>query len=162
MATVPSSLPRLENFIFTEKLGEGTYASVYKAYRKGNRREVVAIKCIRRTSLNKRSTENLMTEIELLKRLKHRHIVELYDFVWDSEAIYLIMEYCSGGDLSEFIQSRKALPEKVARKFLQQLAMALKFLRDRNISHMDLKPQNLFLSSPHDPALKIGGQSCIS
>jgi serine/threonine-protein kinase ULK/ATG1 len=62
-----------------------------------------------------------MTEIELLKRLKHRHIVELYDFVWDSEAIYLIMEYCSGGDLSEFIQSRKALPEKVARKFLQQL-----------------------------------------
>ena len=44
---------------------------------------MVAIKCIRRTSLNKRATENLMTEIELLKRLKHRHIVELHDFeVW--------------------------------------------------------------------------------
>ena len=41
---------------------------------------MVAIKCIKRTSLNKRSTEFLMTEIELLKQLKHQHIVELYDF----------------------------------------------------------------------------------
>ena len=46
----------------------------------GGRREVVAVKCVDKTSLNKVSTENLLTEIELLKRLRHDHIVELKDF----------------------------------------------------------------------------------
>lgn len=43
-------------------------------------REVVAIKCVLKSSLNKASTENLLTEIELLKNLKHEHIVTLKDF----------------------------------------------------------------------------------
>ena len=42
---------------------------------------MVAIKCVLKTSLNKKSTENLLTEIELLKKLKHEHIVELKDFL---------------------------------------------------------------------------------
>lgn len=40
---------------------------------------------------------------------------------WDSDHIYLIMEFCAGGDLSRFIRLRRILPEKVARIFLQQL-----------------------------------------
>ncbi|XP_048473111.1 serine/threonine-protein kinase ULK3 isoform X3 [Rhincodon typus] len=111
--------PKLEEFILTEKLGTGTYATVYKAYRKVNSREVVAIKC------------------------------------WDSENIYLIMEFCAGGDLSHFIRTRRALPEGVARRFLQQLASALQYLHERNISHLDLKPQNVLVSSRSTPHLKL-------
>ncbi|XP_021463332.2 serine/threonine-protein kinase ULK3 isoform X4 [Oncorhynchus mykiss] len=91
--------PKLANFILTERLGSGTYATVYKAYRK-----------------------------------------------WDSENIYLILEWCSGGDLSRFIHSRRLLPERVARLFLQQIACALQFLHNHNISHLDLKPQNILLN----------------
>ena len=156
MASSLSALPRLEHYVLTERLGQGTYAVVYKAYKKvrcrrnvrndkkstnsqGNRREAVAVKYIKRSSLTKRATDNLMTEIEILKRLKHRHIVELYDFEarknnnsiyenraifqWDAHGIYLIMEFCGGGDLSDFIRSRKTLPEKVARKFVRQLGI---------------------------------------
>ncbi|XP_027553913.1 serine/threonine-protein kinase ULK3 isoform X3 [Neopelma chrysocephalum] len=65
------------------------------------------------------------------------------------------MEFCAGGDLSRFIRMRRILPEKVARIFLQQLACALKFLHDRNISHLDLKPQNILLSTPENPQLKL-------
>ena len=43
-------------------------------------REVVAIKCVMKASLNRVSTDNLLTEIELLKTLRHEHIVELKDF----------------------------------------------------------------------------------
>ncbi|XP_010161093.1 serine/threonine-protein kinase ULK3, partial [Antrostomus carolinensis] len=118
-------------------------------------REVVAIKCVNKSSLNRASVENLLTEIEILKTIHHPHIVELKDFQWDSDHIYLIMEFCAGGDLSRFIRMRRILPEKVARIFLQQLACALKFLHDHNISHLDLKPQNILLSSPENPQLKL-------
>ncbi|XP_077419749.1 serine/threonine-protein kinase ULK3 isoform X2 [Vanacampus margaritifer] len=138
--------PKLNDFILTERLGSGTYATVYKAYRKQDSREAVAVKVVAKKTLNKASTENLLTEIEILKTVRHPHIVHLKDFVWDSENIYLILEWCSGGDLSRFIRSRRILPEGIARRFLQQIACALKFLHDRNISHLDLKPQNILLS----------------
>uniref|UniRef100_A0A3B3ZV08 Serine/threonine-protein kinase ULK3 n=1 Tax=Periophthalmus magnuspinnatus TaxID=409849 RepID=A0A3B3ZV08_9GOBI len=138
--------PKLADFILTERLGSGTYATVYKAYRKGDSREVVAVKVVGKKTLNKASTENLLTEIEILKTVKHPHIVQLKDFQWDAENIYLILEWCSGGDLSRFIRSRRILPERIARRFLQQIACALQFLHEKNISHLDLKPQNILLS----------------
>ncbi|XP_041081987.1 serine/threonine-protein kinase ULK3 isoform X2 [Polyodon spathula] len=138
--------PKLAEFILTERLGSGTYATVYKAYRKKDTREVVAVKVVGKKGLNKASVENLLTEIEILKTVRHPHIVQLKDFQWDSENIYLILEFCSGGDLSRFIRSRRLLPERVARSFLQQLACALQFLHERNISHLDLKPQNILLN----------------
>ncbi|XP_043346262.1 serine/threonine-protein kinase ULK3 isoform X3 [Cervus elaphus] len=144
--------PRLDGFILTERLGSGTYATVYKAYAKKDTREVVAIKCVAKKSLNKASVENLLTEIEILKGIRHPHIVQLKDFQWDSDNIYLIMEFCAGGDLSRFIHTRRILPEKVARVFMQH---ALQFLHERNISHLDLKPQNILLSSLEKPHLKL-------
>ncbi|XP_060030204.1 serine/threonine-protein kinase ULK3 isoform X4 [Erinaceus europaeus] len=147
--------PRLDGFVLTERLGSGTYATVYKAYAKKDTREVVAVKCVAKRSLNRASVENLLTEIEILKGVRHPHIVQLRDFQWDADNIYLIMEFCAGGDLSRFIHSRRVLPEKVARVFVQQLASALQFLHERNISHLDLKPQNILLSSLERPHLKL-------
>lgn len=146
MAAAGFAPPKLKDFILTERLGSGTYATVYKAFRKTDSREAVAVKVVSKKSLNKSSMENLLTEIEILKTVRHPHIVQLKDFQWDSENIYLILEWCSGGDLSRFIRSRRILPERVARRCLQQIACALQFLHERNISHLDLKPQNILLS----------------
>ncbi|XP_042909884.1 serine/threonine-protein kinase ULK3 isoform X2 [Parasteatoda tepidariorum] len=151
-----SLLPSLPDFLFTEKLGKGSYATVYKAYKKSGKREVVAVKCIPISTVTKAAVDNIITEISILKKVKHENIVELKDFQWDSTHIYLILEYCSGGDLSNFIKSRRRLPESVVHKFLQQLAAALKVLRSNNISHMDLKPQNILLTDFKQPVLKLG------
>ncbi|XP_041370529.1 serine/threonine-protein kinase ULK3-like [Gigantopelta aegis] len=148
-------VPKLKEYIFTDKLGSGTYATVYKAYKKTGKRDVVAIKCVLKTSLNKPATENLLTEIELLKKLKHDNIVELKDFLWDEKYIYLIMEYCSGGDLSHFIRSRRTLPERIVKRFLQQIAQAMMYLWSFKVAHMDLKPQNILLTSSTNPTIKI-------
>lgn len=72
------------------------------------------------------------------------------------------MEYCDGGDLSSFIKKRHKLPEQICRKFLQQLAFALRYLRNNNVSHMDLKPQNLLLMKKPQLTLKVGGSFYIS
>lgn len=155
LANPSTPTPRPKDFILTEKLGSGTYATVYKAYRKDGPRAVAAIKCVLKSSLNKASTENLLTEIELLKKLNHENIVELKDFQWDDNYIYLIMEYSSGGDLSNFIKSKRCMPEHVVRKFLRQIVAAMKYLHEHNVAHMDLKPQNILCTSAEMPVLKI-------
>lgn len=68
-----------------------------------------------------------------------------------------MMEYCDGGDLSSFIRKRHQLPENICRKFLQQLALALRYLRSHEVCHMDLKPQNLLLVKKPILTLKVGG-----
>ncbi|XP_049938547.1 serine/threonine-protein kinase ULK3 [Schistocerca serialis cubense] len=149
------ALPKVEGYAIVEKIGAGSYASVYKAFKKVGAREVVAVKCVDKSRLSGSAIDNLVTEISLLKVLKHKNIVEMKDFMWDERNIYIVMEYCNGGDLSCFIRKRRKLPETVCRKFLQQLAVALKFLRSHNVCHMDLKPQNLLLTSTPKLILKL-------
>ena len=143
--------PALERkgFVLSELLGSGSYGSVFKARKSHGAREVAAIKIMDRTKMSTREGDNLVTEISLLKKLKeHPHIVHMIDFLYDQHNIYIIMEYCGGGDLSRFIKNRHNLPEKVCKRFLQQLASALKFLRDQNVAHFDLKPSNILLTAP--------------
>ena len=148
--------PKMRDFVLCEKLGQGTYATVYKGYRKGENREVVAVKCIDKKRLCKSSSDNLVREIEILKDINHEHIVKLRDFQWDNNNVFLVLEYCSGGDLSMFLRKYVRLPERIARKFLRQLGLALQFIHSQSIAHMDLKPQNLLLYSKNDPTLKVG------
>jgi len=139
--------PYLKDYAFVDKLGSGSYGAVYKAHRKTGVRDVVAIKCVNKSNLSKGEVDNIVTEISLLKKLKHDFIVEMSDFSWDKNYIYINMEYCGGGDLSRFIRAKKKLPESTCHVFLQQLASALKYLRQNNVSHMDLKPQNILLTN---------------
>ncbi|XP_012527854.1 serine/threonine-protein kinase ULK3 [Monomorium pharaonis] len=150
------SLPTVRDYCMLEKIGTGSYATVYKAFKKDGNREIVAVKCVDKSSLSKSAVDNLVTEIKLLRVLKHEHIVEMRDFFWDEGHIYIVMEFCDGGDLSSFIKKKHKLPESTCRRFLQQLALALKYLRDHNVCHMDLKPQNLLLMRKPQLMLKVG------
>jgi serine/threonine-protein kinase ULK/ATG1 len=60
-----------------------------------------------------------------------------------------VLEYCAGGDLSEFIKRRGRVTEAVARNFMVQLAAGLRAMRAQNLIHRDLKPQNLLLTTPN-------------
>lgn len=55
------------------------------------------------------------------------------------------MELCNAGNLSTYIKKHQTLPENTCRFFMKQLASAMKYMRSNNISHFDLKPQNLLL-----------------
>ncbi|XP_050360175.1 serine/threonine-protein kinase ULK3-like [Nymphalis io] len=141
------SFPKIEGYVVTEKLGSGSYSTVYKAYTKVGARSIVAIKCVdkARVKHSGAAIDNLITEIRLLKTLTHPHIVHMKHFTWDDRNIYIITEYCCGGDLSKYIHKYGRVPEKRVLYFLQQLASALKFLREKGVVHMDLKPHNMLL-----------------
>ncbi|KAJ5376685.1 hypothetical protein N7509_013571 [Penicillium cosmopolitanum] len=162
-----ASHPRMTIGRYTrlEEIGRGSFATVYQGMH-NRTKTFVAIKSVNLAKLNKKLKDNLSSEIDILKGLQHPHIVALIDCHESTQHIHLIMEYCALGDLSQFIKKREslfdhsytremikkypnapsgALNEVVVRHFLKQLASALKFLRDRNLIHRDIKPQNLLL-----------------
>ncbi|XP_030243701.1 serine/threonine-protein kinase ULK3 [Drosophila navojoa] len=139
------TLPRITDYDIQEKLGVGSYASVYKARHK-KQGTYHAIKYVEMSTLSQSSRDNLITEIRLLRDLKHKYIVTLQDFFWDDKNIYIVLEYCNAGNLSAFIRTKKALPESTCRYFLRQLAAAIQYMRANDVSHFDLKPQNLLLT----------------
>lgn len=88
--------------------------------------------------------------MSVLKRIRHPNVVALLDLCRRQDRLFLILEFCSAGDLSQLIRTRGPLPEKEALYFFQQLAAGLRALREADLIHRDLKPQNLLLASKHD------------
>ncbi|OEL29166.1 Serine/threonine-protein kinase ATG1a [Dichanthelium oligosanthes] len=140
-------------------VGQGSFAKVFRAAhrRTGARVAVKAIDRRRVDRLDKRAHAGILKEREILKSIDHPNILRLIDTIDTTDMMYLILEYCDGGDLDAFLQKHGRLPVATAKDLMRQLAEGLKVLRERNIVHRDLKPQNLLLSM-NDGAiiLKIG------
>lgn len=158
----PTSVPTsVAGYNICERIGGGSFSVVYKGLSAGpgpnGVRTTAAIKCINRQKANssRLNSDCVVFEISALKKLKHRNIVHLYEFHWDKNNIYLIMEYCGGGDLASFLKTHGSLPEDIARRFFRQLAAALQYMRALDVAHMDLKPQNILLTNKYHPFLKV-------
>lgn len=136
-------------FEFNRKdlIGHGAFAVVFKGRHKEKRDWEVAVKCINKKNFSK-SQALLGKEIRILKELRHENIVRLLDYQEMGGCIYLIMEYCNGGDLAEYLQTKGTLSEDTIRVFVLQIARAMKVLQSKGILHRDLKPQNILLCHP--------------
>ena len=130
-----------------QPIGRGSFATVWKGFDEQSK-ETVAIKEMSTRGLQPKLREALELEITVLRNAKHRNIMKLVDVVDDlrTERVYLILEYCAGGNLSEFIRKRGRVSEAVAKHFMTQLANGLSAMRLQSLVHRDLKPDNLLLS----------------
>ncbi|GAA0180956.1 non-receptor serine/threonine protein kinase [Lithospermum erythrorhizon] len=144
------------DYVVGRQIGQGSFSTVWHARHRAHGTEV-AIKEIVMTRLNNKLQESLKSEIFILKKVDHPNIIRLHDMIEEYGKMYIILEYCRGGDLSMYLQKRQGrIPEATAKHFMQHLASGLKILRDNNVIHRDLKPQNLLLSRNDDSAtLKI-------
>lgn len=175
--TNPSGIPdHIGPFQIGREIGKGSFAVVHKGLQiikskdgdanSPSSSKEIAIKIVTRRKLSQKLLDNLQGEIAILKAVSHPNIIELIDCLKTDSHIYLIMDYSSGGDLSQYIKANgtlsrdcrvsksfavasKAYPPpregglhgQVIRSFLAQLASAMQFMRVRNIVHRDIKPQ---------------------
>uniref|UniRef100_A0A3P9DPT3 non-specific serine/threonine protein kinase n=1 Tax=Maylandia zebra TaxID=106582 RepID=A0A3P9DPT3_9CICH len=123
-----------------ETLGKGTYGKVKKAV------ERVAIKSIRK----ERITDNLdrihiQREIEITSSLSHPNIIRFHEVFESRDKIVIVMEYASRGELYDYIQERRRLPETEARSIFRQITSAVHYCHKNGVVHRDLKLENILL-----------------
>ncbi|CAF2793866.1 unnamed protein product [Rotaria sp. Silwood2] len=135
---------KIESYVKLEKLGEGTYATVYKGT-SSLLSGYVALKEIR-LEQEEGAPCTALREVSLLKGLKHNNIVSLYDIIFDKTTLTLVFEYVEK-DLKQYMDDcANMLNLKNVRLFLFQLLRGLEYCHARKILHRDLKPQNLLIN----------------
>eukprot|EP01018_Ginkgo_biloba_P014328 Gb_00516 [translate_table: standard] len=143
------------DYMVTKRVGAGSFTVVWKAKHRvhGNK---VAIKDVDLQKLNKHLRDCLECEISFLRSVDHPNIIRLLETMEAGDHLFLVLEYCAGGDLAAYIQRYGRVQEQVARKFMQQLGAGLEVLHAHHVIHRDLKPENLLLSTyDSDAVLKI-------
>ena len=136
----------IDQYKLGEKLGEGTFGTVYLATHKLTKQKV-AIKIIEKKKLRKEIDKiRLEREITILKKLHHSNIINLYSTIETNSQIYLIQEYASGKELFDYIIQKKKLCEKETLKYFQQIISGIEYIHKLGICHRDLKPENIILT----------------
>ncbi|KAG0249204.1 negative regulator of the PHO system [Mortierella polycephala] len=144
----------MERYQSLEKIGEGTYATVFKGKNRSNG-EAVALKEIRLDS-EEGAPSTAIREISLMKELRHPNIVRLHDVIHTENKLTLVFEYMDQ-DLKKYMDqhgNRGALGPIVIKAFMYQLLKGVAFCHENRVLHRDLKPQNLLINRKGE--LKLG------
>uniref|UniRef100_A0A3B3R4F1 cyclin-dependent kinase n=1 Tax=Paramormyrops kingsleyae TaxID=1676925 RepID=A0A3B3R4F1_9TELE len=135
---------KLETYVKLGKLGEGTYATVFKGRSKLTE-NLVALKEIR-LEHEEGAPCTAIREVSLLKNLKHANIVTLHDIIHTDRSLTLVFEYLDS-DLKQYMDNCGNLMSMHNVKiFMFQLLRGLSYCHKRKILHRDLKPQNLLIN----------------
>ncbi|KAG6446381.1 hypothetical protein O3G_MSEX004455 [Manduca sexta] len=144
-------------YVMGDVLGEGSYGKVKEMLDSVTlcRR---AVKILKKRKLRRipNGEQNVQREIQLLRILRHKNVIELVDVIFNDEKqkMYLVMEFCVGV-LQDMLESSpgKKFPQRQAHDYFTQLLDGLEYLHGQGVVHKDIKPGNLLLTL--DQTLKI-------
>ncbi|KAM4585237.1 maternal embryonic leucine zipper kinase [Odontesthes bonariensis] len=131
-----------------ETIGSGGFAKV-KLGRHILTGEKVAIKIMNKKDLGE-DLPRVKVEIEAMKNLSHQHICRLYHVIETSTQIFMVLEYCPGGELFDYIIAKDRLSEQETRVFFRQIVSAMAYVHSQGYAHRDLKPENLLIDEDHN------------
>ena len=152
----------MENYEFVCQIGKGNFGRISKIIRKSDKKTLIW-KELDYGQMSEKEKEQIVSEVNILRELKHPNIVRYYDRIIDKKhsRIYIIMEYCEGGDLNQLIKRCKKTGEYIAEdiiwKIFTQVLLAIHVIhnhKEGKILHRDIKPSNIFLDK--DNNVKLG------
>ena len=144
--------PMFNEYVRVGKLGKGSYGEVHRVEDTRDGIEY-ALKIL---DSKKSNAASIAKEIAVLKRLKHRNLVNLREVLDDpkNSKVYLVMELVEKGELiGDVVEVKDPFSNAVARRYFRDIICGLAYLHVHGVIHCDLKPQNLFVT--HDDRIKI-------
>lgn len=109
-------------------------------------RKLVAIKSLNKECLTDEAQKSkLMKEVALLLKLRHNHVVKIYETIETEKHIIIVMELCAGGDLLNYVRKRRKLKEPYAKVIFKQIIDGLCYIHSKYIAHRDIKLDNILL-----------------
>ena len=142
----------LKNFEKLEEIGAGSYGIVYKVM-KIDTQETFAMKCLSKVYLKKKSMlKYAISEIKIMQQLSHTFVIKLHYAFETKSCIYLILDYCEGGDIEHLVSSRLISQESI-KYYIAEIILGLEHIHNLDILYRDLKPANILIDS--DGHLKL-------
>ncbi len=139
----------IEGYHIIKRIGEGTYGVVYMARHPRITERLVAVKYIRLD--DPAEIRSVQREVDVLARLQHPNIVDIYDTYRFDRYQLIVMELVRGGTLLDALQKlARPLSLQASIYIVEQLAFALGYVHAQNILHLDLKPANILLDPVAD------------
>ncbi|NXF71732.1 NEK5 kinase, partial [Sclerurus mexicanus] len=138
----------MDKYEIIKKIGEGSFGKIFLAKGKMDN-EPCVIKEINLTKMPVEEKESSQKEVILLAKMKHANIVTFYASLEEKNKLYIVMEYCDGGDLMKRINMQHGVlfDEDQILSWFVQISLGLKHIHDKKILHRDVKAQNIFLSN---------------
>ncbi|KAG9242315.1 hypothetical protein BJ878DRAFT_178598 [Calycina marina] len=131
-----------------EAIGRGAFACVYKLTGKFDGNPFAAKELLKRSFIKNGILDvKVDQEMRIMQAIKHPNIVQYIEHIDWEDRIFIVMEYVGGGDLAALIKDHGPLEEEKAKIVAAQLLDALKYLHKKNITHRDIKPDNIMISS---------------
>ena len=143
-----------DTYSITETIGKGTFGKVKLAYSIRNPKMKYACKILEKSNITEEEDlKRCNREMSILKHMDHPNVIKTYEIISDSLRYYIIMEYCSEGELFDHIVKESRFSEEKSAFYFYQIISGIDYIHSKNICHRDLKPENLLLNS--DDELKI-------
>ncbi|XP_057577140.1 serine/threonine-protein kinase Nek1 isoform X3 [Hippopotamus amphibius kiboko] len=145
----------MEKYVRVQKIGEGSFGKAILVKSTEDGRQYV-IKEINISRMSNKEREESRREVAVLANMKHPNIVQYRESFEENGSLYIVMDYCEGGDLFKRINAQKGIlfQEDQILDWFVQICLALKHVHDRKILHRDIKSQNIFLTK--DGTIQLG------
>jgi Ca2+-binding EF-hand superfamily protein len=135
-----------DTYKMLDQIGQGKFGTIKLGINKKTH-EKVAIKIVKKENLSATDLELVKSEMEIMKHCKHPNVVKLIDNYENTDYIFFVMEYLTGGNLEDyFVSINYKISEEIFSRFIYQIASGFEYLHQFGILHRDLKPENLMLT----------------